>query len=53
MSAPVHVLPVGDKIEHTLDSECVCGPKIERIDTEHGDEWLITHHSLDGREESE
>ena len=34
------------------DSEtCVCGPAIEHVPVEDGpDGWIITHHSLDGRE---
>jgi hypothetical protein len=46
----VHVIPTDDLIEHETDGDdCVCGPTIEM--TEGG--WLVTHHSLDGRERGE
>lgn len=49
--ATVHVLPVDDLIEHTsTDYDCVCGPAIELVPSDNGDSWLVTHHSLDGRE---
>lgn len=50
----VHVIPVHDQIEHSEDEHCACGPEVEavfRFDGSCG--WLITHHSLDGREASE
>lgn len=44
----IHVIPVGDLIDHdTSGEECICGPDAELIDT---GVWLISHHSLDGRE---
>lgn len=48
----VHVVPVADLIEHTLlDEDCPCGPTTEPVEAEDGHiGWLITHHSLDGRE---
>lgn len=49
----LHVQPVADLIEHQ-DDDCPCGPRVEpvfRADGSNG--WLITHHSLDGRELSE
>ena len=53
----VHVLPVDDLIEHEAqDDECPCGPTVEfvpREDDDQEDGWLITHHSLDGRELAE
>lgn len=50
----VHVLPVGDAVEHLedTDGECICGPTVApemRDDGSNG--WLITHHSLIEREE--
>lgn len=46
----VHVLPVGDVVEHLFD-ECPCGPSTEPVPRDDGSMgWLITHHSLDGRE---
>jgi hypothetical protein len=53
MSGPVHVVPVSDDVMHNPDEDCVCGPALERVDTDHGDEWLFVHHSLDGRETRE
>lgn len=49
----VHVTPQNDLICHT-EEDCACGVTIEpvpRDDGSHG--WQITHHSLDGREQSE
>lgn len=51
----VHVLPVGDLIEHNSeDEDCPCGPTTEPVMRDDGScGWLITHHSLDGREKAE
>lgn len=52
----VHTLPINDLIEHEDEGdECPCGPTTEPIkDPETGAVgWLISHHSLDGREQSE
>lgn len=46
----VHVTPIDDLTDHA-EVTCWCGPRIEtlrRIDG--GTRYLITHHSLDGRE---
>ena len=49
----VHVLPFDDLIEHEV-TNCVCGPTVEPCPREDGSMgWLVTHHSLDGREASE
>lgn len=46
----VHVLPVNDLIDH-LDEDCVCGATTEPVPRDDGSMgWLVTHHSLDGRE---
>lgn len=46
----VHVVPVNDLIEHP-DDDCPCGPTVEPVFCEDGSSgWLVTHHSLDGRE---
>lgn len=46
----VHVLPVNDLIEHEPE-DCVCGPTVEAVQRDDGSVgWLLTHHSLDGRE---
>jgi hypothetical protein len=53
----IHVLPVGDVVEHETTSDCICGPDVEYIDPETGETYpsgpLVVHHSLDGREERE
>lgn len=53
--ATVHVLPVGDLIEHgDVGDDCPCGPTIEPVEAPDGFiGWLVTHHSLDGREQRE
>jgi hypothetical protein len=44
------VLPLDDVVEHSGD-DCVCGPTTEPVAREDGSYgWLVTHHSLDGRE---
>lgn len=46
----VHVVPINDLIEHEAeDDECMCGPDVEYVE---GGK-VVTHHSLDGREEHE
>lgn len=46
----IHVEPVNDLIEHE-DKDCICGPDVEAVFRDDGSNgWLITHHSLDGRE---
>ena len=55
--SPYHVWPVNDIIEHDHDDpdgNCVCGPTVEPVEGQDGYiGWLITHHSLDGREQDE
>lgn len=54
MSGTIHVLPVGDLVEHETSEECVCLPTSEAVPREDGSVgWLVTHHSLDGRERKE
>jgi hypothetical protein len=55
MSQTVHVLPVGDLIEHEDEgTDCVCAPTVEPVPDDDGSMgWLIVHHSLDGREHAE
>lgn len=49
----VHVEPVNDLIEH-VDDGCICGPDVEAVFRDDGSNgWVITHHSLDGRERNE
>lgn len=51
----VHVYPTRDLIEHETDGgDCVCGPTTEPVARDDGSiGWLVTHHSLDGRERHE
>ncbi|MFE3461382.1 hypothetical protein ACFXKD_27880 [Nocardiopsis aegyptia] len=50
MAQTVHVVPLGDLIEHE-DEDCPCGPTPEPVEADDGSiGWVITHHSLDGRE---
>lgn len=45
-----HIIPLNDLIEHE-DEDCVCGPEVEPLVQDDGSiDWLISHHSLDGRE---
>lgn len=57
MSDTVHVYPDADLIEHDTDTDqpdCICGPEVECVPNDGGpDGWLISHHSLDRREERE
>ena len=50
-----HVYPEADLIEHVTEGDdCLCGPAIEPVPRDDGSMgWLITHHSLDGREKNE
>lgn len=53
-SEAVHVEPVNDLIEHEDSDKCVCGPDVEAVFRDDGSNgWLISHHSLDGREMNE
>lgn len=38
---------------HVDDTDCPCGPTAELLYGPDGDGWLVTHHSLDGREQRE
>lgn len=51
----VHVLPVNDLIDHEDEGDgCICGPELEPVLSDDGScGWVITHHSLDGRELTE
>lgn len=52
----VHVYPAADLVEHDTDhgEACICGPAVEAVFRDDGSNgWLITHHSLDGREAHE
>lgn len=45
----MHVMPVGDLVEHETDQECVCVPA-PRFEP---GVIIYVHHSLDGRERDE
>lgn len=50
MADDVHVMPVADLIEHEWQ-DCPCQPLVEPVPRDDGSMgWLVTHHSLDGRE---
>lgn len=52
----MHVVPVGDLIEHDTSGEedCVCGPRTRPVEQDAGGMgWVIVHNSLDGREQHE
>src|SRR3954470_8379771 len=56
-SQSVHVFPENDAVEHDCESigECICGPLLQYVDDD-GSSFeipLVTHHSLDGRENCE
>ncbi|MER7507071.1 hypothetical protein ABTX82_01780 [Streptomyces lavendulae] len=54
MTATLHVLPIGDLVEHTSEDDCLCDPTAQPIESETGSiGWLMIHHSLDGRETRE
>lgn len=55
MSNRLHVHPAGDLIVHDTDTDdCVCGPGMRPVKRDDGSVgWLVTHHSLDGREKQE
>lgn len=49
---PIHVVPLGDFREHTVNEPCWCNPTLDT-----GEEWghdiVFVHHSMDKREEYE
>ena len=52
--ADVHVLPILDDVDHYENADCVCGPTTEPVERDDGSiGWVVTHHSLDGREQHE
>ena len=55
MPQTVHVYPNNDLIEHDTDGgDFPCGPAVEPVfDADGACGWVITHHSLDGREADE
>ena len=54
MSHDVSVVPVNDLIAHEDDETCPCGPELAPVEREDGSiGWVLSHHSLDGREANE
>ncbi len=54
MSDDVHVVPIGDLIDHEDDDDCPCGPAMIPVERDDGSiGWVVSHHSLDGRERFE
>lgn len=50
----VHVAPLSDVVEHEDSDTCPCGPTLQEETRADGTSaWLVVHHSLDGREETE
>ena len=46
----VHVYPLNDVIEHDTEGfDCLCVPQVEEPRTL-GDDWVVIHNALDGRE---
>lgn len=54
MSDDVHVVPIGDLIDHEDGDDCPCGPAMIPVERDDGSiGWVVSHHSLDGRERYE
>lgn len=57
MTDHVHIRPTNDGVEHDTSStepDCACGPDVRPVQRDDGSiGWLIVHHSLDGREQTE
>lgn len=50
----LHVVPIGDLVEHEAREGCACGPLPQSVIRDDGSVgWLMVHHSLDGRELAE
>lgn len=49
---PIHVVPLNDWREHTVDVPCWCHPTLD-VDTRFGYDAVFIHHSMDKREEYE
>lgn len=63
MIPTVHVTPAGDLVEHEETDECVCGPRVDIVNSSFPAEvfgvhfgdvqvtgLIVVHRSLDGRE---
>lgn len=50
----LHVIPLGDLIEHSTLGDCACIPGVRPVKRSDGSMgWLSVHSSLDGREPRE
>jgi len=50
----LHVVPIGDLVEHVSDDDCLCGPTAKSIKGDDGSvQWIMVHHGLDDRERTE
>ena len=50
----MHVMPVGDALDHVTADDCLCGPGQQAVVRDDGSVgWVVVHHSLDGRERFE
>jgi hypothetical protein len=51
----IHVVPLADLIAHEESEDCVCRPELRLVTNDDLSDgcWVITHHSLDGRELNE
>ena len=50
----LHVLPIGDLIEHASDDDYLCGPTAQPVKADDGSiDWMLIDHGLDGREQAE
>lgn len=50
----VHVVPVGDLIEHVTVGECPCGPRPKVAKREGGSVCrLVVHHALDAEDRAD
>ena len=47
------VVPLNDSMAHEKNANCACGPTWEPVALGNDATWLLTHHSLDGRENTE
>lgn len=52
-----HGSPIDDQVKHdtsTTQPDCACGPEVQPVQRDDGSMgWVIVHHSLDGREQTE
>jgi hypothetical protein len=49
-----HVVPVDDLIKHETTDDCVCGPAQQAVIRDDGSiGWVVVHHALDNREQTE